>query len=100
MNLFASPPMPLSEELTEILAQGGSTRVERIVSTGQTTDWYDQTETEFVVVLQGEGDLEYKDGTVKKLKAGDWLVLPPHQRHRVCRTSANPPCIWLCVFWT
>lgn len=100
MNLFDLPQRPLSEELTEILAQDRKTRVERIVSTGQTTDWYDQTETEFVAVLQGEGDLEYEDGAIKKLKAGDWLVIPPHQRHRVCRTSTNPPCVWLCVFWT
>lgn len=99
MNLFDLPPLPLPEEITELLAQGEKTRVERIVSAGQTTGWYDQNETEFVVVLQGEGDLEYEDGTIKRLKGGDWLVIPPHQRHRVCRTSQSAPCIWLCVFW-
>ena len=100
MNLFALPPLPLSEELTEVLARGGGIRVERIVSAGQTTDWYNQRETEFVTVLQGEGELEYEDGSVKKLGAGDWLLIPPHQRHRVSKTSENPPCIWLCIFWT
>lgn len=100
MNLFALPPLPLSGETTELLAQGGKTRIERIVSTGQTTDWYDQEETEFVVVLQGEGELEYADGTIEKLRAGDFKTIPPHQRHRVCRTSESPPCIWLCVFWS
>ena len=100
MNLFALPPGPLAEERSEILARGGNVRVERIVSTGQTTDWYDQEETEFVSVLQGEATLEFEDGGQRRLEAGDWLVLPPHRRHRVAATSGDPACIWLCMFWT
>ncbi len=100
MNLFSLPPLPIEEELTEVLAQGGTSRVERIVSTGQTTGWYDQTEHEFVSVLQGEARLEFEDGRVKALAAGDCLVILPHEKHRVIQTSAEPPCVWLCVFWS
>ncbi|MDR1510173.1 MAG: RNA 2',3'-cyclic phosphodiesterase [Synergistaceae bacterium] len=59
MNIFNLPPLPLPDELTTILAESGNIRIERIVSTGQTSDWYDQTETEFVVLLEGNAVIEY-----------------------------------------
>ena len=99
MNLFELPALPLSEELTTRLAGGGPVRVERIVSTGQTTGWYDQEETEFVALLQGFAELEYENGETVRLAAGDTLTLPPHKRHRVSQTSVQPPCVWLCMFW-
>ena len=97
MNIYDLPQLPLSEELTTILAQNGNVRIERIVSTGQTSDWYDQSETEFVVLLQGEAKIEFENKTVTMSK-GDTLVIQPHERHRVTYTSSEPPCIWLCVF--
>ena len=54
MNLFQIPKNLPEQELTEILLDG-STRIERIVSSGQTSDWYDQTEDEWVCVLSGTG---------------------------------------------
>lgn len=44
MNLFENVPTQLPSELIEVLAEGESVRIERIVSTGHTTDpdnWYD-----------------------------------------------------------
>ena len=52
MNLFDIPEQLPEQELTEILLTG-KTRIERIVSNGQTSGWYDQTEDEWVCVLQG-----------------------------------------------
>ena len=98
MNLFELPNIPLSEELTTVLAEKEKVRIERIVSTGQTTDWYDQRETEFVALLQGQVEIEFEDKTVS-LSKGDTLIIQPHERHRVSSTSVEPPCIWLCVFW-
>ncbi|MCI6926666.1 cupin domain-containing protein [Butyricicoccus porcorum] len=95
MNLFDVPDILPEEEQTELLLNG-TTRIERIVSSGQTSDWYDQTEDEWVCVLEGEGELEYADGSRQRLRAGDTACLPAHLRHRVSYTSA--PCIWLCVF--
>jgi cupin 2 domain-containing protein len=98
MNIYDLPQLPLSEELTTILTQSENIRIERIISTGQTSDWYDQSETEFVALLQGEAKIEFEDKTVTITK-GDTLVIQPHERHRVAYTSSEPPCTWLCVFY-
>jgi cupin 2 domain-containing protein len=98
MNIFDLPPLPLPEELTTIIAESGSVRIERIISTGQVSDWYDQAETEFVTLLQGNAVIEFEDRTVA-MEKGDTIVIKPHERHRVSYTSTEPPCIWLCVFY-
>ena len=99
MNIFNLPELPLSEELTTVLAEGDSVRIMQIISTGQTTDWYDQDETEFVALLEGNAVIEYDGGRSVKLEKGDTLVIKPHEKHRVSYTSNNPPCVWLCVFY-
>ena len=99
MNIFDLPATPIVEELTTILAGRGNARVERIVSAGQVSGWYDQADTEFVVLLEGSATLEYDGGRIVNLKRGDTLTIEPHERHRVSYTSDNPPCIWLCVFF-
>ena len=86
----------------EVLAHGHNSRVERIVSTGQTTpegQWYDQEQDEWVALLSGNAELTWKDGEKTKLKAGDWLLIPAHARHRVTYTSTEPPCVWLAFFF-
>ncbi len=95
MNLFEMPNCLPDGEQTDVLLTG-NTRIERILSSGQTSDWYDQSEDEWVCVLRGEGELEYEDGSTQRLRAGDTAYLPAHLRHRVSYTSV--PCIWLCVF--
>jgi len=97
-NIFDLPKLPLSEELTTVLAEKGDIRIERIVSTGQVSEWYDQSETEFVALLQGNATIEFEDKSVK-LSVGDTILIEPHKRHRVSCTSSEPPCVWLCVFY-
>ena len=99
MNIFDLPELPLTEELTTVLAEGDCVRIERIVSTGQVTDWYNQAETELVVLLEGSAVLEYDNGHTLEMKKGDTLLIKPHEKHRVSFTSSAPPCIWLCVFY-
>jgi cupin 2 domain-containing protein len=99
MNIFDLPPLPLPNELTTILAESGNVRIKRIVSMGQTSDWYDQTETEFVVLLEGTAVIEYLNGESVTLSKGDTLVIKPRERHKVSYTSTEPPCVWLCVFY-
>lgn len=99
MNLFELPNFPLAEEEITLLFSGGNVRIERIISTGQISDWYDQEETEFVALLQGEAKLEYENGELTTLIAGDSQTILPHRRHKVVATSSEPPCVWLCVFW-
>ena len=58
MNIFELPMLPLAEEFTTVMAESGKLRIERIVSTGQVSDWYEQSEKEFVVLLEGSAVIE------------------------------------------
>lgn len=98
MNLF-NYPTKLPEELVTVLAENKNVRIERIVSCGHTTDWYDQEETEFVALLSGKAVLEYEDGSKAELDEGDTVIIKPHEKHRVVYTSSEPACVWLCVFY-
>jgi len=92
--------LPGPEESVEILAESQDFRVERIVSHGHHSapdQWYDQPADEWVMLVQGEAMLEWEDGQKTRLVAGDSLLIPAHRRHRVHRTSQNPPCLWLAV---
>ena len=99
MNIYDLHELPLPEELTTVLAESGRVRIERIVSTGQTSDWYDQSDTEFVILLEGHAVIEYEGGKRIAMSRGDTLLIKPHERHRVSHTSSEPPCIWLCIFY-
>jgi len=99
MNIYELPPLPLTEEATTILAENENVRIERIVSAGQVSGWYDQAETEFVVLVEGAAVIEYADGERIAMSKGDTLLIEPHERHRVSYTSSEPPCVWICVFY-
>ena len=103
-NIFDISNINFSEnkEISTILAEGKNVRIERIVSTGQVTEadfWYDQTENEFVAVLQGEAKILIEGKPEIHLTTGDYLLLPAHCRHKVTYTSTTPACIWLAVFY-
>ena len=100
-NLLRLPPEPPTAEVSELLLQRPGIRMERILSAGQASPpgfWYDQAEDEWVAVLQGVGVLQWEDGRLTELRSGDWILIPAHQKHRVERTSVEPPCIWLALF--
>ena len=101
-NIFELPAQLSQQELFEALFDNDKILIERVVSTGQITppgEWYDQQRDEWLIVLQGEGELSYEDGSHIKLCVGDYLFIPAHQKHRVEYTSIEPPCIWLTVFF-
>ena len=102
-NLFAGVGPPRAEEEIATLAERPGAIVERIVSTGQASPagfWYDQDWAEWVVVLAGEAALSVEgEPAPRTLRAGDYLELPAHVRHRVEWTSADPPTVWLAVHW-
>jgi len=88
-----------SAEVFETLAEG-SAKIERIVSNGQKTpvnEWYDQETDEWVVLLQGQATVFFENMGEKELTAGDYLLIPARQKHRVTYTSESPECIWLAV---
>ena len=97
-NLFSPVKSGRSEdEFVEVLMSGAS-RVERIVSDGHVSPpgfWYDQEENEFAAVLKGNAKLEFEQ-KILELNAGDWVIIPAHERHRVIYTSSS--CVWLTIF--
>ncbi|MEM1061268.1 MAG: cupin domain-containing protein [Planctomycetota bacterium] len=100
-ELFADIPDELCNELTTIVFESPTTRVERIVSPpGYASPdgfWYDQDEHEWVAVLSGSARLRFDEGVVE-LEAGDALDIVPHRRHRVEQTDAEQVTVWLAVF--
>ncbi|MEE3716290.1 cupin domain-containing protein [Tumidithrix elongata RA019] len=99
-NIFNLPQESIPLELFEALASGDDILIERIISSGQITpegQWYDQTTDEWVILLQGEAEIAYLDGSRQQLRAGDHILIPAHHKHRVAYTSIEPACIWLAV---
>lgn len=103
-NLFAGlPAQRLPEELTRAILANDVVRIERIVSTGQASPpgfWYDQEEGEWVAVLQGAARLLIEgEREARLMRAGDFVDLPPHTRHRVEWTDPESPTVWLAVLY-
>ena len=101
-NLFENLPTSLPDELVTVLAHNRNVRIERIVSTGQSSPssfWYDQDEHEWVVVLTGTAVLEFENGETLHLHPGDYVDIPAHRKHRVESTAPNEPTVWLAIFY-
>lgn len=91
-----------SHEMFDILAQNHKVRIERIISTGQTThegDWFDSEFDEWVILLEGNAEVLFEDGEVKKFSKGDYYGISANRKHKVTYTSSNPPCVWLAVYF-
>jgi cupin 2 domain-containing protein len=95
------PSQQLPDEVANLLLDRPTLRIERIVSTGQTTSegqWYDQETDEWVLLVEGAARLRIEgEREDRELGEGDWILLPAHCRHRVTWTRAEPPTVWLAV---
>jgi cupin 2 domain-containing protein len=101
-NIFSSLPDKLEHELFEELLCYKNIRIERIVSQGHTSPengWYDQTQNEWLVVLEGSGSILFESGVEVILKKGDYLNIPAHTRHKVIWTDPNHITIWLAIHY-
>jgi cupin 2 domain-containing protein len=102
-NFFSQIPLDQSEEIIEELIQSKSCRLERIISTGQTTpqgEWYDQDAPEWVLLLTGgAGLLLENDSEMIIMKPGDYIYIPANCRHRVEWTDPAQPTIWLVLHY-
>jgi len=100
-NIFEQlPESILPEEKIETLLQSRAVKVERIISTGQATPegrWYNQTQTEWVILLKGQAVIMFEDKQKIELKAGDYVLIRAHQKHRVSWTSPDEVCVWLAL---
>lgn len=101
-NLFNNIPSDLTNEVFTDLVSTHAVRIERIVSSGQSSPvsgWYDQDENEWILVLEGSGTILFDDGIEKTLYKGDYLTIPAHQKHKVSKTDPDNLTIWLAVFY-
>jgi len=100
-NIFADIPAKSAEELFETILKRSGTRIERIISYGQSTpegEWYDQEHDEWVLLISGFAELEIEgEIELRRLRPGDYLFLPARCRHRVVRTDAVEKTIWLAI---
>lgn len=97
-NLLADLLPPGEDEAFQTLLALPGARIERIISHGHASPadfWYDQPHAEWVMLVQGEAVLAFADGGEHPMRAGDWITLPAHCRHRVA--STGPATIWLAV---
>jgi cupin 2 domain-containing protein len=103
-NLFNGIPPQLSEELCTVVCCAKNLRIERIVSEGQQSPegfWYDQEQSEWVVVLEGRAAVEFEgEPAVVELVRGSYLNIPAHRRHRVAWTSRGEKTVWLAIHYT
>jgi len=91
----------MPEEVITTLLNAGNVRIERVVSHGHASPegfWYDQDDHEWVVVLKGAARVRFEDGIVE-MKAGDYINIPAHRKHRVAWTTQDEPTIWLAVHY-
>lgn len=99
-SLFADIPQQLPDELCQTLLENPTVRIERILSKGHRSPeegWYDQPQTEWVILLQGQARLSFADDDPITMNPGDYLSIPAHCKHRVDWTSSEPICIWLAI---
>jgi cupin 2 domain-containing protein len=57
--------------------------------------WYDQDRDEWILVIKGTAELQFADGKSVTMNAGDYLLIPKHEKHRVEHTSEEV--VWLAV---
>ena len=101
-NLFEFIPECVEGEVFSELARGKNIRIERIVSTGQSspeTGWYDQDDNEWIAVLQGKATITFEESADVHLYAGSYLNIPAHTRHKVAFTTPDSETIWLAVHY-
>ena len=102
-NLLEGIPADLSEELLTTIQRSEGVRIERIVSQGQASPegfWYDQDESEWVLVLEGNAAVQF-EGEVDpvELQRGSYLNIPAHARHRVVWTDPRQKTVWLAIHY-
>ena len=102
-SLFKNIPAEIPEEIIETICSTGNVTIERIVSRRHASPdgyWYDQDRNEFVLVVKGRAGLKFDgEDEIVVLKAGDYLNIAAHQKHRVEWTDAASDTIWLAVHY-
>lgn len=99
-NIFSDIPADLTEEVFEVLVENDEIHIERIISNGQVTPegkWYDQEKNEWVLILKGSAKLKFENEAPTELKAGNYINIPAHKKHRVEWTATDT--LWLAIHY-
>ncbi len=101
-NIYEAIPDNLDDEVVDLIVQNENTKIERIISRGQSspaTGWYDQEKDEWVLVLKGEAIISFDNGKAVNLKAGDHINISAHTKHKVKWTDPQTETVWLAVHY-
>jgi cupin 2 domain-containing protein len=96
-------PGKIDVELFEELFKSKNSHIERIISVGWNKvedNRYDQETEEWVLLIKGSASIEFENNYFIEMIEGDYIFIPSHCKHKVIKTSSNPPCIWLAVHFT
>ncbi|MEZ8188430.1 cupin domain-containing protein [Vibrio sp. 1F279] len=101
-NIYSDVPSSITDEIFNDIITTENVRIERIISHGHSSPeqgWYDQDENEWVMVLEGQGVIEFEDGRVVTLSKGDYINIAAREKHKVVGTDRDVVTIWLAVFY-
>jgi len=102
-NLVKVLPEDLSKEVIEMISDVKDVRIERIISKGHSSPkdfWYDQKLNEFVLIIRGRAKLQFMgEKKPTHLSKGDYLIIPPHVKHRIQWTDPGTETVWLAVYF-
>ena len=101
-NILLDIPNKINEEIFQELAKTKNCKIQRIISRNHKTPknkWYDQTENEFIIILQGNAEILFKTEKSVIMKEGDYLNIPSHVKHRVEKTSDKEETMWLAIHY-
>jgi cupin 2 domain-containing protein len=103
INIFEYIPDHIPEELFHEILKTKNIKIERIVSSGHSSednDWYDQEENEWIILLKGSAGLLFEgDEKAVVLKSGDYIHISSHTKHRVEWTDPGMVTVWLAVYY-
>ncbi len=102
-SLLRGPCPAAGEEVITVQLQTPQLRLERIHSCSARSPegfWYNQTEHEWVLLLQGSAQLQFADeAEARSLACGEALLIKAGRRHRLLASDPAPGTIWLALFW-
>ncbi|MDI9636219.1 cupin domain-containing protein [Geitlerinema splendidum] len=100
-NILQKIPAALPDEVFDTIVSSENIKIERIISKGHCSPpgfWYDQDQSEWVLLVKGEAKLSLEHETVL-LKPGDYVNIKPHIKHRVEWTTPEEETIWIAIFY-
>jgi cupin 2 domain-containing protein len=103
-SLLENIPTEIPQEIFQDILKTDSLRIERIISKGHATpkdDWYEQSENEWVLVIQGQAQLRFEKGQqIIQMTPGMYVDIKAGVRHKVQWTNPQVETIWLAIFYS